>query len=359
LDYVFGPHISELMPGVGRFSVIAAEMLNGDLHSARSAIKILGFAMNEWQKPPGVKLVIILRIGASLGVLMRSNPTLYLRACYEERESSFLKEKGLPYGYIPFILNMKKTMVSYDMEMRKEALRSVKDPELQFVRDECLSLIENGAMVREAKADEKPVLDVTEGRDLGVVQGTVNNVLMDMIGRPDRKNMRRVLALCDERKMEFHYLQAALFPLISISDQVWPPEKPCPDPLSVIFHEAECGNPEAVEIVFRALIPAFHSWDDLASQWLFDFLSNLILRKPAVFIENVAKLGDLESERLDTAPITFLDSICGHVDFLTYPGERAKETILKRRIAALEALKMPEHKELIERCIDLIRKNLK
>jgi hypothetical protein len=80
--------------------------------------------------------------------------------------------------------------------------------------------------------------------------------------------------------------------------------------------------------------------------------------RPDVFIGNVAKFGNIESERLDTAPITFLDWICSTVDFHTYPNEKAKETILRRRIAALGALHMPEHKELIDRCIRLIQKNL-
>jgi len=359
LDHVFGPYISTFMPGVGRFSVIAAEMLNGDLYAARSAIRILGFVENEWQKPPSLKLPIRLRIGASLGVLMRANPTLYLRACYEERESSFLREKGLPYGYIPFILHMKKSMVSYDMEMRKEAVRSVDDPELKFVRDECLYLIENGTKLMEANAVERPVLDVSEGKGSGVAQETVKNVLMDMVGRPDQENMRKVLALFDERKKEFRYVTAALFPLISCPDQGWPPQRPYPEPLEIILHEARCGNKYAIEIVFTALLPAFRSWDDLASQILVGFISDFILMRPAVFIENVAKFSDLESERLDTVPITFLDWICGTVNFHTYPDEKAKETILRRRIAALGALNMPEHKELIDRCIRLIEKNLK
>ncbi|MGA2531400.1 MAG: carboxypeptidase-like regulatory domain-containing protein [Candidatus Aminicenantales bacterium] len=358
LDHVFGPYIREFMPDVGRFSVIAIEMLDGDIHAARSAIRILGFVEKEWQKPPSLKLPICLSIGASLGVLMRANPTLYLRACYEERESSFLKEKSLPYGYVPFILHMKKTMVSYDMEMRKEALRSVEDPELRFVRDECLYLIENGTQFMEANAVERPILEAPEGNGSGVAQETVKNVLLEMMGRPSPENMRKVLALFDERRREFPYVTAAVFPLISRPDQVWPPYRPCPDPLSIILHEAICGNKYAIEIVFTALLPAFRAWDDLASQSLVGFISDLMLMKPAVFIENVAKFGYLESERLDTVPITFLDWICGTVDFHSYPDEKAKETILRRRIAALEALKMPEHKELIDRCIRLIAKKL-
>ena len=359
LDYVFGPYIQKYMPGVGRFSVITAEMFNGDLYAARSAIRILGYVQKEWQKPPGQKLPIFLQVGASLGTLIRANPSLFLRACLEERESPFLQEKGIPYGYPPFIRHMKKSMLSYEMEMRKEAVGSVDDPQLQLIRDECLDLIEKGTQVFEAHAVDRPRLVEPAGTGVGEAQEAVKKALLQMIARPSPENMKSVLGLFDERNKEQPFLAAALFPLISISGQDWPPEKPLPSPLEIIFHEATCGNPYAIDIVFTALLPAFRSWDSLASGLLVGFISDLILMKPAVFIESVAKFGYLDSERLDdTVPFTFLDWICSTVDFYIYPDENAKETILRRRIAALAAIRLPEHKDLIDQCIRLIEKGL-
>lgn len=358
LDYVFGPYISEFMPGLGRFRVIAIEMLNGDIYAARSAIRILGYS-KEWQKPPSQKLPIFMQIGASLGTLIRADPSLFLRACFEERESPTLQEREIPYGHPPFILHMTKSMLSYEMEMRKEAVRSVDDPELQFIRDECLDLIEKGTQVFEAFAVERPRLDDLAGTDLDEAPEAVKNALSLMIARPSPENMVNVLALMDERREEHRFLEAVLFPSILISGPIWPPREIRPDPLEIIFHEARCGNPHAIQIVFTAVPRAFFAWDDLASQLLAGFISDLILMKPGVFIENVAKFSYLESERLDTAPITFLDWICGTVDFRSYPDEKAKETILKRRIIALGALDMPPHKDLIDRCIRLIEKHLK
>jgi hypothetical protein len=359
LDYIFGPYFSEIMPGVGRFSIIAIEMLSGDVYAARSAIRILRYVQDEWQKPPNQKLPIFLQIGASLGTLIRANPSLFLRAWLEERESPFLREKGIPYGYPPFILQMKKSMLSYEMEMRKEAVRSVDDPQLKYVRDECLDLIEKGTQVFEAFAVERPRPWESTVTEIDVAPEAVKKAILEMMARPSPENMMIVLALFDERREEHRFLEAALFPLISISSSIEPPREIRPDPLEIIFLEAKCGNPYAIQIVFTALLRAFRAWDDLASQWLFEFISDLILRNPAVFIENVAKFTYLESERLDTAPITYLDAICGTIDFHAYPNEIAKETILRRRIAALSALNMPEHKELIARCIRLIEKNLK
>jgi hypothetical protein len=358
LDYVFGPHISEFMPGVGRFSVIANEMLIGDVYAARSAICILGYA-EKWQKPPSQKLPILMQIGASLGTLIRAYPSLFLRACFEERESPFLRERGIPYGYPPFILHLKKSMLSYEMEMRKEALQTVDDPQLQFIRDECLDLIEKGTQVFEAYAVERPRLGEPARTEIDEAPEAVKNALLQMIARPSPENMQNVLALFDERREEHHFLEAALFPLISISGPNGQPGEIRPDPLEIIFHEATCGNPYAIQIVFTALPRAFFAPDDLASQFLVGYISDLMLMKPAVFIENVAKFGYLESERLDTAPITFLDWICGTVDLHNHPDEEAEETILKRRIVALGALDMPKHKELIDRCIQLIEKHLK
>jgi hypothetical protein len=359
LDYVFGPHIREFMPDVGRFSVIAIEMLNGDVYAARSAIRILGFVENEWQKPSSQKLPICLGIGASLGTLIRANPSLFLRACLEERESPGLKERDIPYGFPPFILYMKKSMLSYEMEMRKEAVRSVEDPQLQFMRDECLDLIEKGTQVFETYAVERPMPWKSTVTEIDEAPEAVKKALLEMMARPSSENMMIVLALFDERREDHQFLEAALFPLISISSSIGPPREIRPDPLAIIFHEARCGNPYAIQIVFTALLRAFRAWDDLASQWLFGFISDLILMNPTVFIENVAKFTYLESEHLDTAPITYLDAICGTVDFHSYPEEISKETILRRRIAALSALNMPEYKKLIDRCIRLIEKNLK
>lgn len=359
LDYIFGPDISEFMPGVGRFTVIAAEMLNGDIYAARAAIRILGYVKREWQKPPSQKLPILLGIGGSVGTVIRANPSLFLRACLEERDNPFLRERDIPYGYPPFILQMKKSMLSYEMEMRKEAVRSVDDPQLQFVRDECLDLIEKGTQVFEAYAVERPRPWESTVTEIDEAPEAVKKALLEMMARPSPGNMMIVLALFDERREEHRFLEAALFPLISISSSIEPPREIRPDPLAIIFHEATCGNPYAIEIAFTALLRAFRAWDDLASQSLFGFISDLILMNPAVFIENVAKFTYLESERLDTVPITYLDAICGTVDFRAYPDEKAKETILRRRIAALGALNMPEHKELIDRCIRLIEKNLK
>ena len=359
LDYIFGPYISEFMPGVGRFSVIAIEMLSGDVYAARSAIRILRFVQDGWQKPPHQKLPIFLQIGASLGTLIRANPSIFLRAWLEERESPFVREKGIPYGHPPFILDMKKSMLSYEMEMRKVAVRSVDDPQLQFVRDECLDLIEKGTQVFEAFAVERPRPWESTVTEIDEAPEAVKKALLEMMARPSPENMMIVLALFDERREEHQFLEAALFPLISISSSIEPPGKIRPDPLEIIFHEAKCGNPYAIEIVFTALLRAFRAWDDLASQLIFDFISDLILMNPAVFIENVAKFTYLESERLDTAPITYLDAICDTVNFHAYLDQKARETILRRRIAALGALNMPEHKELIARCIRLIEKHLK
>ena len=358
LDYIFGPGISEFMPGVGSFSVIAVEMLNGDIYAARSAICILGY-VKKWQKPSSQKLPIFMQIGASLGTLIRANPSLFLRACLEERESYSSQERGIPYGYPPFILHMKKSMLYFEMEMRKEAVRSVDDPQLQSIRDECLDLIEKGTQVFKAYAVDRPRLEEPAGTEIDEAPEAVKNALLEMMARPSPENMMKVLALFDERRKEHDFLEAALFPLISISGQDWPPREIRPDPLEIIFHEAECGNPSAIQIVFTALLRAFRAWDDLASQLLVGFISDLILMKPAVFIENVAEFGYLESERLDTVPITFLDWICGTVDYHSYPDEKAKETILRRRSMALAALNMPEHKALIDRCIQLIEKHLK
>lgn len=360
LDYIFGRFTE--MGSVGRYGIIAAEMLNGDLNAARSAIRLLGFIDKGWQKPQGGAFFVSMRVGASLGKLIRVNPFLFLRACYEERFDPFLQEKGFPVNYIPFILHMKKAMVSYEMEMRREALRSVDDPELQVIRDLCMDTIEKGTQLFEAFATERPRPGEPEGRRLSESEETVKKVLLEMANRPSPENMKKVLALFDERGGGFDYLIIDIFPGIVSSDEGWPPRLSSGNnALEIILHEAACGNENALDVAFSALFYAYRYWDDLAIQSIQGVISNLILARPTLFIEKAAQYRCLDGERPDYPPgsmrPTILALICGDIDIHSYPI--LSNVILKRRIDALAALNMPQHINMIDRCIRLIEERLR
>jgi hypothetical protein len=378
LDYIFGRFTG--MGSIGRYRIISTEMLNGDLYAARVAIKLLGFIDKGWQKPRGQTFFVGLKVGASLGELIRVNPALFLRACYEERHDPFLQQKGFPVNYVPFILHMKKTMVSYEMEMRKEALLSVEDPDLRDLRGLCIDIIEKGTLLFEAFATERPVPGEPEGRRLSESEEAVKNVLSEMMSLPSPENMRKVIDLFDERREGFSYVISAVLPLMVSEDEGWPPRSLSgPDPLTFILHEAECGNEAAIDVAFSVLFYAWRCGDDLAIQSIHRVIGNLILSRPALFIEKASKNPYLEAARPDIAfvkkaaetplldaerPVTavakptILELLCGQIDSADYL-KIAENALLRRRIKALAALNMPEHQELIDRCIRLIKKHLK
>jgi hypothetical protein len=75
--------------------------------------------------------------------------------------------------------------------------------------------------------------------------------------------------------------------------------------------------------------------------------SFLIVQKPALFIEKLAKCNSpLDVER-----------ICNYEASFELPGINW-EVILERRIDALAALNLPKYQELIDRCIGYIEKKL-
>jgi hypothetical protein len=275
---------------------------------------------------------------------------------------------------------MKKTMVSYEMEMRREALRSVEDPELRDIRDLCIDTIEKGVQLFEAFAAERPVPGGPEERRLSESEEAVKSVLSEMMSRPSPENMKKVRDLFDERREGFSYVIEAVLPLIVSNDEGWPPRSLSgPDPLTFILHEAECGNEAAIDVAFSALFYAWRYGDDLAIQSIHRVIGNLILSRPALFIEKAAQNPYLDAERPDIAffkravetpsldadradPVlprpTILELLCGQIDSANYL-RIAENALLRRRIETLAALNMPKHKELIDRCIQLIEKHLK
>ncbi len=356
LDHIFGRYLHLL--SVGRYGIIAIEMLNGNIYAARSAIVLLDFVDNGWQKPHSLMSLAGMRVGASLGELIRVNPALFLRACYEEREDPYLKEKGFPVGFIPFIMHMKKTMVSYEMEMRRKALRSVEDPELRLVRDKCIESIDRQVEEFERNESDRPRFEEHEKRSLKDPEEKVKNVFLEMKSRPSPENMKKVLALfSDDPKQYLRYVLEAMFPTAG-----WPPREPSEaDPFEIILHEARCGNEYAIEVLFPALFYA----DDWASTRIYSLISNLILMKPALFIEILAKyrhrMESMKSINLPEGPVSvdYLDLSCNYIDFHDYPDALAENVILRRRAGTLAALDIPEHKELINLCIRLIENKLK
>jgi hypothetical protein len=346
LDHIFGRN-PDLFSS-SRYGTIAIEMLQGDIYAAKSAIRLLEFVDNGWQRPRSVTTRAAGWMGESLGDLVRVDPALFLRACYEERENPYLKEKGLPVGFVPGIMNKKTTRASYELEMRRKALQLVEDQELRLVRDLCIEAID-----REIKKYglDGHGLEEHEEKPLEDPRAEIKNVFAEMQSRPSPENMKKVLALFSDLPTEnLPDLILAISPPTNSAGRQWP------SPLGIIIHEAICCNEYAIEVSFRALVHFF----GIQSMEICSTISNLILIKPALFIENLAKYRQLLEyvDSISVPQVHYFEWTCDYISPWDYADVRI-DLILRRRIDALAALNMPEHKELIARCIRLLEKKLK
>ena len=273
----------------------------------------------------------------SLGELIRVKPAVFLKACYEEREDPYIKGKGFPVGYIPYIMK-KKERSSYELRIRMEALRSVKGPELESVRDECLKGLKDEI---EELGLEIPSCAGYEERPFEDQKEKIASVFEEMLRIPCPENMKRVLALIsDNRKYNYDNIIPFIFPQRS------------GDPYGVIIHEAKCGNEYAIDVLFRTSFYII----GLESMQFCALISNLILINPPLFIEKLAEnrhsLGSVVSS-------DDLDYVCNYVSDWDYSEETDGDAILRRRIDALASLNIPDHQELIDHCISLIKKKIK
>ena len=323
LDHIFRNH---------RHVIMAIEMLQGNTNAARAAIRILKYVRGEWRQI----------VGESLGELIRVNPVAFLNACYEEREDLHIKEEGFPVGFIPDIMK-KHERSSYELGIRMEALQAVEDVKLESVRDECLKGLkgkheELGLEIRScARHEEKPIYDQKE---------RISLVFMEMLRIPCRENMKRVLDLISEdRKYNFDHIIPLIFPQLMAGDTL-------SDPFYLILREARCGNEYAIDVLFRLGFYVI----GLPSMEFCGMASNLILIKPTLFIDKLAKHRHRLGSRVS---LDDLDHICNYISNWDYPEETDVNLILRRRIDALASLNIPEHKELINHCIKLITTQLK
>jgi len=343
LDHIFGRRRTEV--SIGPYRTIAIEMLQGNIYSAKAAIRLLEFVDSRWQRPRSETIRVAGWIGESLGDLARVNPALFLRACYEERENPYVKHRGFPIGFIPDIMKEKTTRVVYELEMRKKALWSVEDLELWPVRAECIEAIDREIIIA---GSDSPGFGEIKRKPPEDPRAEIISVFAEMQSRPNPENMKRVLSLFSEvPRKDLAYLLDTMFPETVRRD--------AEIPLVIISREARCCNEYAIEVLFRALVHFLGLQSDL----ILEEISNLILIKPALFIEKLAKYRQLLDDVDSTSKLDqhYFEWACTHISTRDY-WDVCEDVILRRRIDALVALNIPEYNELIGRCIRVIEKRL-
>jgi len=99
LDHLFVRR--RLSVSIGPYRTIAIEMLQENIYAAKAAIRLLEFVDSGWQRPRSETSRVAGWIGESLGDLVRVDPTLFLRACYEERGIRFSRRRDSPLALSP------------------------------------------------------------------------------------------------------------------------------------------------------------------------------------------------------------------------------------------------------------------
>jgi hypothetical protein len=333
LEHIFG-HFG----GPGRSKIFGIEMLSGDIYAARAAIRLLDLAYMDWRFP-------IESIGESLGQLIRVNPAHFLRACHDERGSQYLKNRGYPIDFMPAIMDKRPSRTLYELEMRAAALLSVKDSALERVRDDCIAAIDKKIRGYKSAMSDGDGMKV---RPVSVPKGRIENIVNKMKIRPSPKIMKKVLALFSDIGNQ-NQLDAIY--------AMFPDEEPGRDtsegPYKIVLYEARCGNEYAIELLFRSLVyvAGFYSMEISGA------ISNLILIRPAMYIEKLAKYVQLLESANSSSHPNYVEWTCTYIRYFDYPGD-CMNTILRRRISALEGLRMPQYRELIGRCIKIMQNAL-
>lgn len=314
-----------------RYEIIILEMEAGNKYAARSAIRLLPFLSGE------LKDDLIM----SLSELVRINPEIFLKACYEERGSLFVRTNGCPVSHLAEAMKYNRETAYFELKKRKEALKSVQDLELQPIRNKCLQSIEN-------RMEELGIKGIACGKGGLRISGNliqdIKSAFDEIIRVPCPENFKQLVDLLPERANNdvSNLLEQLLFP------KAKSPDYGKQEILSyTIWHEARCGNEDAIELLF--VLDNFYYGMDIYNMIIGGAISALILSNPALFVEKLAKYQKhFRSEEKIIA-------ICTEQIYCGYPDESIGAFILEKRVAALEGLNMPQYKEVIEHCIRILK----
>ena len=314
-----------------RYEIIMLEMEAGNKYAARAAIRLLPFLEGKIED----------KLRMSLSELVRINPEIFLRACYEERDSLFIRTNGYPVSHLAEAMEYNREIAYFELQKRKEALKSVEGLELQPIRNKCLQSIEN-------RMKELGIKGVACGKGRLRISGNliqnIKSAFDEIIKVPCPENFKQLVDLLPERANNdvSYLLEQLLFPKAKSPDYGKQEILPY-----IIWHEARCGNEDAIELLF--VLDSFYYCMDIYNMIIEGAINALILSNPALFIEKLAK--NQKRFRSEEKII----AICTEQIYCGYPDESTGAFILEKRLAALEGLNMPQYKEVIEHCIRILK----
>jgi len=314
-----------------RYEIIILEMEAGNKYAARAAIRLLPFLEGKIED----------KLRMSLSELVRINPEIFLRACYEERDSLFIRTNGYPVSHLAEAMEYNREIAYFELQKRKEALKSVEGLELQPIRNKCLQSIEN-------RMKELGIKGIACGKGRLRISGNliqnIKSAFDEIIKVPCPENFKQLVDLLPERANNdvSYLLEQLLFPKAKSPDYGKQEILPY-----IIWHEARCGNEDAIELLF--VLDSFYYCMDIYNMIIEGAINALILSNPALFVEKLAKY-----QKRFRSQGKIID-ICTDQIYCGYPDESTGAFILEKRVVALEGLNMPQYKEVIEHCIRILK----
>lgn len=110
------------------FGILSIEAELGNKHSIVVLFRLLNFADGFYGE----------EILGALGIVVRSQPRVFLEVMSENQDASLIRQFGPPVSYPSYAYNNHRGAFRYDLEKRMEALRSIKVRELADMKKVCL-----------------------------------------------------------------------------------------------------------------------------------------------------------------------------------------------------------------------------
>ncbi|MGB4703660.1 MAG: hypothetical protein WBI18_01090 [Candidatus Saccharicenans sp.] len=265
----------------------------------------------------------------SIWRLIRNRPEIFLKAFREENFKSLFLQLILPIT----LDKLSRERVVYEINTRGEALQSVKAPELAEKKEKYINFFE-------WYLDWKKLKNVTfcreefNAKDFPL-EMRIRNAINEVINVPCPENIKRLMGILSEwpRIRDIIDVDAGNSQWLPLIQRL----------REVLREEALCGNKYAVDFLIK-----YNELFINPSPLYSGLMSEIMFVNPGLFISS------LDNNREKLTPSLIREYCCALP--LWYQADSL--TFYERKIEALNELKMPENKKLIDFIISLLRNEI-
>ncbi len=289
------------------FQAFKYQMMAGNLPAIRCAIRLLKHTKSVEQE-------VLLD---TLSLLVRVNPGALLEAFYLESDDPFLRENGYPVVYDLELYRHSREAMTYELEMRERAIRSVKDKKLSQIKNQCQKRIRE--MIKKSSLMASSEKEKFIYRPPQAIEGAVKETL-DL---PDDRSMRNLKNVIKSYLKEGHEDLSVLLILSKKSSDSYfnlPSEW-----YLLIEREALAANREAIELLVNLYTDSYWFFKDVIK----DSLSKVAITAPGLFFAAVSSVPEIKDKDV-VEILSYIDRT------RTFPRDTDRGFILKQRIKIIQ-----------------------